>query len=95
MRKAVLAVVAGMTVMITVAELQAGSLAGVTMPDTQQVAGKTLALNGLGLRTKYMVKVYVAGCILSRSLRTRTPSSRPTRPSGSFFNLCTAPAKAR
>ena len=49
MRKAVLAVLAGMAVMITGAELQAGSLAGVTMPDTQQVAGKTLALNGLGL----------------------------------------------
>jgi hypothetical protein len=42
-------------------ELDAASLAGVTMPDTQQVAGKTLMLNGLGLRTKYMVKVYVAG----------------------------------
>ena len=61
MRKAVFAVLAGMAVMINGAELQAGSLAGVTMPDTQQVAGKTLALNGLGLRTKYMVKVYVAG----------------------------------
>lgn len=66
MWKAVLSVVAGMTVMITVAELQAGSLAGVTMPDTQQVAGKTLALNGLGLRTKYMVKVYVAGLYLEQ-----------------------------
>ena len=61
MRKAVFAVLAGMAVMINGAKLQAGSLAGVTMPDTQQVAGKTLALNGLGLRTKYMVKVYVAG----------------------------------
>jgi hypothetical protein len=42
-------------------ELQAASLAGVTLPDTQQLGGKTLVLNGLGLRTKYMVKVYVAG----------------------------------
>jgi hypothetical protein len=55
-----------MVVTIAVAELQAGSLAGVTMPDTQQVGGKTLVLNGLGLRTKYMVKVYVAGLYLEQ-----------------------------
>jgi hypothetical protein len=36
------------------------------MPDTQPVAGKTLVLNGLGLRTKYMVKVYVAGLYLEQ-----------------------------
>jgi hypothetical protein len=30
------------------------------MPDTQQVTGKTLALIGLGLRTKCIVKVCVA-----------------------------------
>ena len=41
--------------------VHAASMAGVTLPDTVQVAGKTLVLNGLGLRTKYMVKVYVAG----------------------------------
>jgi hypothetical protein len=55
-----------MLLTIAVRELQAGSLAGVTMPDTQQVAGKTLVLNGLGLRTKYMVKVYVAGLYLEQ-----------------------------
>ena len=42
-------------------QLHAATLAGVTMPDTQQVAGKTLVLNGLGLRTKFIAKVYVAG----------------------------------
>jgi len=41
--------------------LYAGSLAGVTLPDTVQPGGTTLVLNGVGLRTKYMVKVYVAG----------------------------------
>ncbi len=42
-------------------DLNAASLAGVTLPDTVQAGGKTLVLNGLGLRTKFVVKVYVAG----------------------------------
>lgn len=45
-------------------DMHAASLAGVTLPDTQQVAATTLVLNGLGLRTKLMVKVYVAGLYL-------------------------------
>ena len=40
------------------------SLAGIILPDANQVGGTTLVLNGLGLRTKYMVKVYVAGLYL-------------------------------
>ncbi|MCG8418857.1 MAG: chalcone isomerase family protein [Proteobacteria bacterium] len=41
----------------------AGQKAGITMPDTIKVAGKTLVLNGLGLReaTIFNVDVYVAG----------------------------------
>jgi hypothetical protein len=46
--------------------LHAATLAGVTLPDTQQVAGKTLVLNGMGIRTKYMVKVYVGGLYLEQ-----------------------------
>jgi hypothetical protein len=44
----------------------AGELAGVTLPDQATVAGKTLVLNGLGLReaTAFMVDVYVAGLYL-------------------------------
>jgi hypothetical protein len=42
----------------------AGELAGVTMPDTQTVDGKTVKLNGLGLRKKAFFKVYVAGLYL-------------------------------
>jgi hypothetical protein len=47
-------------------ELQAGTLAGVTLPDTAQVGGKTLVLNGMGIRTKFMVKVYIAGLYLEQ-----------------------------
>ena len=46
--------------------LDAASLAGVTLPDTAQVGGKTLVLNGLGVRKDYMVKVYVGGLYLEQ-----------------------------
>jgi len=53
-------------VVVSMLNLQAGTLAGVTLPDTAQVGGKTLLLNGMGIRTKYMVKVYVAGLYLEQ-----------------------------
>jgi hypothetical protein len=46
--------------------LHAASLAGVTLPDTEQVGNTKLVLNGLGLRTKFVVKVYVAGLYLQQ-----------------------------
>ena len=45
-------------------DLYAGTLAGVTLPDTVQAGSTSLQLNGMGLRTKFMVKVYVAGLYL-------------------------------
>jgi len=39
----------------------AGEVAGVRMPDTNTIEGKTLKLNGMGLRKKMLFKVYVAG----------------------------------
>jgi len=42
----------------------AAALAGVSMPDTVTAAGKTLHLNGQGLRTKVFFKIYVAGLYL-------------------------------
>jgi hypothetical protein len=46
-------------------------VAGVTVPDTASVAGKTLKLNGAGLRKKVVFKVYVGGLYLE------TPSKDP------------------
>lgn len=43
----------------------AGELAGVTMPDTVQVGDDSLSLNGMGLRKKSIIKVYVGGLYLS------------------------------
>jgi hypothetical protein len=42
----------------------AGSLAGVTLPDSAEVGGQQLQLNGLGLRKKLFIKVYVAAFYL-------------------------------
>jgi hypothetical protein len=47
-------------------DLRAGTLAGVTLRDSVQVEGRTLVLNGLGLRKKFVVKVYVAGLYLEQ-----------------------------
>ena len=38
-----------------------GSLAGVTMPDNVTVGGESLTLNGMGLREKYFIDIYVGG----------------------------------
>jgi len=46
------------------ASLLGREVAGVKMPDTVTVEGKTLKLNGMGLRKKVMFKVYVAGLYL-------------------------------
>jgi chalcone isomerase-like protein len=42
----------------------AKEIAGVTLPETTTVDGKTLKLNGTGLRKKMVFKVYVAGLYL-------------------------------
>jgi len=43
----------------------AASLAGVTLEDKAAVNGQTLTLNGLGLRKKFFIKVYVGGLYLA------------------------------
>lgn len=40
-------------------------LAGVTLPDEVTVADQSLELNGLGLRKKFFIKVYVGGLYLA------------------------------
>lgn len=42
----------------------AGELAGVTVPDTVNVGGKDLVLNGMGLREKYYLDIYVGSLYL-------------------------------
>lgn len=47
-----------------VAPVYAGTLAGVTLPDTTKVGEQTLVLNGMGLREKFFIDVYVGGLYL-------------------------------
>ena len=44
----------------------AGTLAGVTLPDKVEVKGRSLVLNGMGLRTKFFIKVYVGALYLAQ-----------------------------
>jgi len=46
------------------APLVAGTLAGVSMPESSKAGDHPLVLNGMGLRSKAMFKVYVAGLYL-------------------------------
>jgi hypothetical protein len=50
----------------------AGTLADVTMPDKIDAGGQALALNGMGLRKKLFIKVYVGGLYLPA--RERSPA---------------------
>jgi hypothetical protein len=46
--------------------LVAATLAGVTLPDTVTMGDQTLVLNGMGLRTKLFIKVYVGGLYVEK-----------------------------
>lgn len=48
----------------------AAEISGVKFADTTTVAGKELKLNGLGMRTKFVVKVYAAGLYLPEKKTT-------------------------
>jgi len=55
---------AAVALMLAASLAFAGEKEGVRMPDSVTVEGKSLALNGMGLRTKFVFKVYVAGLYL-------------------------------
>jgi hypothetical protein len=42
---------------------------GVTMPDTVEAGGKSLKLNGMGIRMKFIVRVYVGGLYLENAAK--------------------------
>lgn len=50
---------------------QAATISGLSLPDTYPVAGQTLVLNGLGIRTLtvFKVKVYLAGLYVAQRSR--------------------------
>jgi chalcone isomerase-like protein len=66
MRKSAMLLTVALFALTPILALYAGTLSGVTLPDTVQVGSTTLTLNGLGLRTKYAFKVYVAGLYVTQ-----------------------------
>jgi hypothetical protein len=62
-------------------QVRAGERAGVTLPDQATVEGRTLVLNGMGLRraTWLRVKVYVAGLYLEEKSLDADAILRPER----------------
>jgi Chalcone isomerase-like len=77
MRKARIFLPVLFSIMLSTFPLYAGTLAGVTLPDKIQVAGRTLVLNGMGLRRKFVVKVYVAGLYLDQKSSDPTAILKP------------------
>ncbi|HEY0783572.1 MAG TPA: chalcone isomerase family protein [Thermoanaerobaculia bacterium] len=69
MRSTKLTSVALLTLLVAL-PAAAGTLAGVTLPDRADASGKGLVLNGLGLRTKFFIKVYVGGLYLPAKERS-------------------------
>lgn len=69
--------VVGLAMLLALPVASAGELAGVELPDQVNVGGKTLQLNGMGVRKKLVIKVYVAGLYLE------SPSSDPAAIVGS------------
>ena len=53
-----------MFLIFCIVQLWAASLAGVQLPNSVQLAEQPLILNGIGLREKFWVDVYVAGLYL-------------------------------
>lgn len=58
-----------LTLLVAPAAGRAGTLADVTMSDKAQVGADSLVLNGMALRKKFFVKVYVGGLYLQHKER--------------------------
>ena len=64
------ALLASAVMAFAVSSAGAAEVGGVKFDDKMKVGGKELVLNGLGLRTKFFVKVYAAGLYLTEKQST-------------------------
>ena len=55
---------AAFSLLLALAPAHAADLAGVTLPDSATVGGQPLVLNGMGLREKYFIDIYVGALYL-------------------------------
>jgi len=63
--KTIYTMVAGWVLVFFTAPVSAANIAGVNMPEHMQYAGKTLVLNGAGVRKKLFMNIYVGGLYLT------------------------------
>ncbi|MEM7479700.1 MAG: chalcone isomerase family protein [Acidobacteriota bacterium] len=70
---ATLALLALVLVLVPATPAFAGKLAGVTLPDSVEVGDQEMVLNGMALRSKLFIKVYVAGLYLPA--KTASPTA--------------------
>lgn len=59
---------------------QAGTLAGVTLPDQVTLGGQSVALNGLGLREKYFLDIYVGALYLQHPTHDASAAIKADEP---------------
>lgn len=63
--KRIASILATLLILTLAIPVMGAEKAGVTLPDTEMVAGNTLQLNGIALREKFIFDVYVAGLYLT------------------------------
>ncbi len=81
-----------LAVVLAAPVLMAGELAGVTMPDQVTVAGKTLQLNGMGIRKKLWIKVYVGGLYLEKKTHSAEEALNEPGPKQMVMHFLTGKA---
>jgi hypothetical protein len=88
-------VVVAVAVALVVPTAWAGKLAGVEMPDQVTVGDSELKLNGMGIRSKLWVKVYVGGLYLTEKTTDATAAVASDQPKRVVMHFLTNKAKKK
>ena len=74
---------------------QAATYKGVTVADSASVGGKTLVLNGMGLRTKFFFKIYVGALYLPQKAGTAAAVMSENGPDRILMHMIYAVSKSQ
>ncbi|MHB8405511.1 MAG: chalcone isomerase family protein [Gammaproteobacteria bacterium] len=74
---------------------QAATYKGVTVADSASVGGKTLVLNGMGLRTKFFFKIYVGALYLPQKADTAAAVISENGPDRILMHMIYAVSKSQ
>ena len=78
--KAIYSVVAGLLLALFTSQASAATLAGIKMADQMQYGGKTMVLNGIGIRKRLFFKLYVAGLYLDAKSKDAAAIMKADKP---------------